>query len=635
MSTPRRLKDWMTAHRATLRRYALALVFIAAAIFLRTLLNPFMGQQSVVVFLAAILLSAWFGGAGPGIASTFLLHVVHAYWFLDPHGFWPDNLASVVSTIAYYLVGATVGVLSEKRRQAQRRERDQRQEAVSQREHLRTTLSCMAEGVVVTNVHGEITLMNPVAEAMTGWKLADARGKKYEEVVAIQSEIDDGFAERPIDLVLGEGQVVHQRTPVTLASRTGRSTPITYSAAPVRGADGQSTGVVLIFKDESERQRIELALRNADRRKDEFLATLAHELRNPLAPIATGLELLKASADDPQSHEEVRQMMQRQTEHMVRLIDDLMDVSRITRGKLTLRKSEVDLNEIVRGAVQSAQPLIAAAKHELAVNLPDRPLPLLADASRLTQVVTNLLNNAAKYTPTGGRIEITVEQDVREATITVADTGIGIPSDKIGDVFDMFTQINDSGEHGHTGLGIGLTLVKRLVEMHGGRVEVESRGHNLGTVFRVHLPALAEAPASVDVGVQNGQLGSRPASRRILVVDDNLDALASLSRLVSLMGNEVRRAHDGQEALEVARAFHPDIVLMDLGMPRLNGFDAARQMREEPWARNVSLVATTGWGQEEDRRRSAAAGFDRHLVKPISVDALRDVLQAPIASHAD
>jgi CheY-like chemotaxis protein len=224
---------------------------------------------------------------------------------------------------------------------------------------------------------------------------------------------------------------------------------------------------------------------------------------------------------------------------------------------------------------------------------------------------------------------------VREATITVADTGIGIPSDKIGDVFDMFTQINDSGEHGHTGLGIGLTLVKRLVEMHGGRVEVESRGHNLGTVFRVHLPALAEAPASVDVGVQNGQLGSRPASRRILVVDDNLDALASLSRLVSLMGNEVRRAHDGQEALEVARAFHPDIVLMDLGMPRLNGYDAARQMREEPWARNVSLVATTGWGQEEDRRRSAAAGFDRHLVKPISVDALRDVLQAPIASHAD
>jgi len=412
-------------------------------------------------------------------------------------------------------------------------------------------------------------------------------------------------------------------------SRTGHTIPIAYSAAPVQALDGQVTGVVLVFRDESERRRTELALQNADRRKDEFLATLAHELRNPLAPIAMGLELLKMSADDQDTAEELRSMMQRQTQHMVRLIDDLLDVSRITRGKLELRWGSVELADIVRDAVAATRPLIDEAQHQLTLRLPDQPLRLHADANRLTQVLTNLLNNAAKYTPREGRIELTAEHSGGEVTITVSDSGIGIPADKIDYVFDMFTQIHDSGECGYTGLGIGLTLAKRLVEMHGGSVDVQSRGQNLGTTFVVRLPTLSEPSTTGNGAPQRVHDVSFTVKRRILVVDDNIDALETLSRLVARLGNEVREARDGLEALEIASTFQPEVVLMDLGMPKLNGYEAARRMRQEPWGRELALVATTGWGQDDDRRRTAEAGFDRHLVKPVAMAALREVLDAP------
>jgi CheY-like chemotaxis protein len=402
----------------------------------------------------------------------------------------------------------------------------------------------------------------------------------------------------------------------------------------VQSPDAQPTGVVLVFRDESERRRAELALENADRRKDEFLAILAHELRNPLAPICTGLDLLGMSAADPQVAEELRAMMQRQAQHMVRLIDDLLDVSRITRGNLELRKSQVELADIVRDAVAATRTLLNEAGHQLTVRLPKMPLLLLADANRLTQVLTNLLNNAVKYTPREGRIELAVEHSGSEVTLSVSDSGIGIPSDKLDRVFDMFTQVHESSESGHTGLGIGLALVKRLVEMHGGSVEVQSRGRNLGSTFIVRLPAVSQPPARANGTPLSSHAALFTTKRRILVVDDNADALESLSRLVGLMGNEVRHAHDGLEALEVARAFQPDVVLMDLGMPNLNGYDAACRMRQEPWGRELTLVATTGWGQDDDRRRTAEAGFDRHLVKPIAMAALREVLDASRPSRA-
>jgi PAS domain S-box-containing protein len=615
--------------KGSLRLYAFALVCVAFAIALRSMLYPVIGQQSVAIFLVAILASAWVGGVGPALLSVVLLHIVHAYWYMVPKGLWQPDLATNVSTAAYYLIAMIVGALSQMRALAQRRAREQQLEASIQRDHLRTTLSCMADGVLVTDLNGRVTLINSTAEAMTGWNSAEAKGRHWREIFAARGEKGETITDRPIDDALELCRVVHETMPIVLTPRTGQKVPIAYSAAPVQDSDGQLKGAVLIFRDESERRRTELALRNADRRKDEFLATLAHELRNPLAPISMGLELLEISADDRQASDEIRLMMRRQTRHMVRLIDDLLDVSRITRGKLELRRSQIELADVVRNAVEATRPLIDDAGHELALRLPDKPVILYADASRITQVLTNLLNNAAKYTPPQGQIELTANHSHAEVCIVISDTGVGIPSDKLDCVFDMFAQVNETSEYGHTGLGIGLALVKRLVEMHGGEVEVQSRGHNLGTTVRVRLPVLPEARLS-EMGMPGtGQNLSRNMKRRVLVVDDNADALRSLSSMVTLMGNEVRQATDGLEAVEVARTFQPEIVLMDLGMPNLNGYEAAQRIRQEVWGDEIALVATTGWGQDEDRRRTTEAGFDCHLVKPIEMAYLRELLAAP------
>jgi PAS domain S-box-containing protein len=637
MSNPNSHRMWATLESAkpALARYGLVLALVVAAIALRAWLNPVMGHPSVATFMAAILLGAWFGGVGPAIFCLVVLHVAHGYWFQNPKGLFEPNVASFVTIAGWYAVGITVGVLSRMRTQAQCRARAQQLEAISQREQLRSTLSCMADGVLVADVHGRLTLMNRAAEALTGWNITDSTGEPLEKVFSIRREDSHDTAKSPIDRVLHRGRVVHEQAPLLLISRTGREIPIAYSAAPIQAIDGQITGVVLVFRDESERRRAELALQEADRRKDEFLATLAHELRNPLAPIAGGLELLELSANDSHSADEIRSMMKRQTQHMVRLIDDLLDVSRITRGKLELRKTTVAISGIVRDAVAATRPLIDDVRHQLTVRLPDQPLLVDADANRLTQVLTNLLNNAAKYTPREGRIELAAQRAGSDVVLTVTDSGIGIPPDKLDCVFDMFTQIHDSRMFGHTGLGIGLTLVKRLVEMHGGSVEAQSRGPNFGTTFTIRLPALAQVPTELVGAPQSLQDGKRPLKRRVLVVDDNLDALDTLSRLVEALGNEVLQARDGLEAMEIGQTFQPDIVLMDLGMPKLNGYEAARRLRQQPWGRELTLVATTGWGHDDDRRRTAEAGFDHHLVKPVALAALREVLDAPQPQPVD
>jgi PAS domain S-box-containing protein len=488
----------------------------------------------------------------------------------------------------------------------------------------------MADGVLVTDLNGRVTLINSTAEAMTGWNSAEAKGRHWREIFAVRSENGEHVTDRPIDDALELCRIVHETMPVVLTPRTGQKVPIAYSAAPVQDSDGQLKGAVLIFRDESERRRTELALRSADRRKDEFLATLAHELRNPLAPISMGLELLEVSADDRRASDEVRSMMRRQTQHMVRLLDDLLDVSRITRGKLELRRSQIELADVVRNAVEANRPLMDDAGHQLTVRLPEKPVILYADASRITQVLTNLLNNAAKYTPPQGQIELTAIHSHAEVNIVISDTGIGIPNDKLDCVFDMFAQVNETSEYGHAGLGIGLALVKRLIEMHGGAVEVQSRGHNLGTTVRVRLPVLPEAVPGEKVVSRTGHNLSQNMKRRVLVVDDNPDALKSLSSMVTLMGNEVRLATDGLEAVETAKTFQPEIVLMDLGMPNLNGYEAAQRIRQEVWGSDMALVATTGWGQDEDRRRTTEAGFDCHLVKPIEMASLRELFAAPV-----
>jgi len=375
------------------------------------------------------------------------------------------------------------------------------------------------------------------------------------------------------------------------------------------------------------RQRME-ELREADRRKDEFLATLAHELRNPLAPIRNTLEVLKRTSGDDATIERAIPMMERQLAHLTRLVDELMDVSRIRQGRIVLRKGRTELAAVIEHALEGPRAAIAAAGHELKVMLPHEPIWLDADATRLSQVLGNLLDNACKYTEPGGqgRIGLTVVRQDGEAVITVTDNGVGIPPDMLGKVFEMFTQVDRSIERSQGGLGIGLSLVKSLVEMHGGTVQAHSAGLGHGSEIVVRLP-IADATQAVASGEPANGTAPGPASgRRFLVVDDNRDAAMSLARLLEVTGNQAFPVYDGHEAVAAAAAFRPDVVLLDIGMPRLNGHEAARRIREQPWGKHMVLVALTGWGQEEDRQKSKAAGYDAHMVKPFDHGVLMRLL---------
>jgi signal transduction histidine kinase/ActR/RegA family two-component response regulator len=368
------------------------------------------------------------------------------------------------------------------------------------------------------------------------------------------------------------------------------------------------------------------ALRAADQRKDEFLATLAHELRNPLAPVRNALEILRLAGDDPAKAAKAREMMQRQVAQLVRLVDDLIDVSRITTGKLAVRKVVFDLRSALRDAVETARPFIDSRRHALDVRLPRETLPVDGDATRLAQVFSNLLNNAAKYTEPGGRIELAARRDGKEIEITVRDDGIGIAPESMESIFDMFVQVDRSLERTQAGLGVGLTLSRRLVELHQGTIQVASEGKGRGSVFTVRLPAsytrLEDASGPAD------RAGAGGPVRRVLLADDNVDFVNSLGQLLESSGHEVRIAYDGAEAIEKAREFHPEIAFIDIGMPKVHGYDVARRLRSQPDTADCMLVAVTGWGQEGDRARAREAGFDRHLVKPVDPAEIEAIVNA-------
>jgi PAS domain S-box-containing protein len=394
--------------------------------------------------------------------------------------------------------------------------------------------------------------------------------------------------------------------------------------------DGQH-GVVCYFTDISRHVLARQALAEADRRKDEFLATLAHELRNPLAPLRNMLEVMRLAGNDASLMEQARATMDRQLSHMIRLIDDLLDVSRISRGKLKLKRERVELASMIHQAVEACRPLAESARHEVSLELPPEPIYLDADPVRLAQVFGNILNNSCKYTDPGGKIRLSAERQDGEVLVKVQDTGVGIPTDRLDAVFEMFAQIDRTLERSQGGLGIGLTLVKRLVEMHDGTVTAYSEGPGQGSEFVVRLPLLLEPPKAEQGAEPETQ---RSAGCRILVVDDNQDAALSLAMLLEMSGHEVRTAFDGLEAIEVAAEVRPEIVLMDLGMPKLNGYEAASRIRRQPWGGRMTLIALTGWGQEEDRRRSTEAGFDGHLVKPVDCIALMKLLASLPAKEA-
>ncbi|HEX2466319.1 MAG TPA: response regulator [Thermoanaerobaculia bacterium] len=369
-------------------------------------------------------------------------------------------------------------------------------------------------------------------------------------------------------------------------------------------------------------------LRDADRRKDEFLAMLAHELRNPLAPIRTAVQLMRFKELPDEQRTRARDIIERQIDQLVRLIDDLMDVSRITRGMITLHREPIDLTAVIARAVETTRPLIDSRRQELTVALPPRPLKVEGDSTRLAQVIGNVLNNAAKYTPEGGRIRLQLHAEVDEAVITVSDSGMGIPPEMLGNVFDLFTQVNRTLDRAHGGLGIGLALVRKIVQMHGGRVSASSAGLDQGTEIEIRLDLIEEERRTVAAHAAEAQAAELPELpvRRILVVDDNEDAAALIALLLKLAGQEVRTANDGAEALVTAAALRPDVVFLDLAMPGLNGYETARRIRQEPWGQEVALIALSGWGQRRDRARTAEAGFSAHLVKPVSEAQLLAVL---------
>lgn len=395
-----------------------------------------------------------------------------------------------------------------------------------------------------------------------------------------------------------------------------------------RIGDPEECKVALLFADITRRKESERALQEADQRKDEFLATLAHELRNPLAAIRSGIEILKLAQNDPsvQISADPYQTMERQTQQLVSLVDDLLEVSRITRGTLELRRTRVTLAEVITSATESCQPLLNQADHALTLNLPERPIVLEADPNRLAQVLANLLNNAAKYTPAGGHIWVSAKEHEGEAVVTVKDSGIGIPADRLDHIFEMFVQIDGAQDNSNQGLGVGLALAKSLVEMHGGKIGVTSGGPGKGSTFNLRLPLPEEAPA-MEVEIMQPEAPVISASRyRVLVVDDNTDAASTLGMLIEMLGHDVKTADGGLQAIALAEAFRPQVIFMDLGMPEMDGFAAAQRIRQQLWGSDVLIVALSGWGQAEDKRKTREAGFDYHLVKPAELAELKQVL---------
>ncbi|MEP7381999.1 MAG: ATP-binding protein, partial [Gemmatimonadota bacterium] len=414
--------------------------------------------------------------------------------------------------------------------------------------------------------------------------------------------------------------------------KDGRLVPVSLSVSPVRDSSGRVIGASKVARDISARIRLEADLREAANRKDEFMATLAHELRNPLAPMRHALHLLAALEPESQRVSHVLGILTRQMDHMVRLIDDLLDISRIDRNKLDLRRARVELSALVRQAVETARPLMDAARHTLSVELPEQSILVDVDPVRIAQVLTNLLSNAAKFTNPGGMIAIEARRVGEMLQLQITDNGVGIPVARLESLFEMFVQGHERPEESRGGLGIGLTLVRRIVDLHGGRVYLQSAGLGTGAMAVVELPLETDAPVAA-VPQRGIPAASHLRDRRILVVDDIRDNADTLAMLLSVCGADVTTSYDGASALRAFTESPRHVVLLDLGMPTLSGFDVCRALRKLPGGDEAVIVALTGWGQETDRQRSREAGFDAHLVKPVDLPALLELLRQLLAAR--
>jgi PAS domain S-box-containing protein len=486
---------------------------------------------------------------------------------------------------------------------------------------VRAVFGQAAVGILIADLSGRLLEINP--------RLCQMLERNCEGLYVMTCEDlthpDDRSRSKALMQEVAEGK----RSEFTVETRYLRNNGtwiwVNMAVTPLRDAGGRVEQLLGVIEDIHARKTAEEALREADRRKDEFLATLAHELRNPLAPIRNSLDILRLAGSDSGAAERLHETIERQVNQMVRLVDDLMEVSRITRGKIEIRRELIEVAAVVRSAVETSKPLIDEAGHQLAISLPAEPLMLDADPVRISQVLANLLNNAAKYTPNGGQIWLTVRSEGSTVALSVRDAGAGIATEMLSKVFDLFAQADRTYDRAQGGLGIGLTLVRSLVDMHGGSVEAKSDGLGHGSEFIVRLPLAVGRPA-VQEQRRTDILCESVAGRRVLVVDDSSDAADSLKMLLQLLGADVQSSTDGVAALEALDSYRPAIVLLDIGMPGMDGYEVARRMRQRSIGQEATLIALTGWGQEEDRRKSKEAGFDHHLVKPVDLGALQALL---------
>lgn len=495
------------------------------------------------------------------------------------------------------------------------------------------------DAIISKTLDGIITSWNKGAERIFGYTAQEAIGKSVLILIPLDHQDEEPYI---LQQIRQDNRIEHYET--VRRRKDGSLVDISLTVSPIKDGDGKIIGVSKIARDISYQKSVENRLREADRRKDEFLATLAHELRNPLAPIRSGLEIIRRLGDDRQKLADTLQIIERQTNQIVHLVDDLLDISRITQGKIKLRRERIELKTAVEMALETSRGLIDESKNELTVTMPFKPIFIDADLTRVTQIILNILNNAAKYSDPGGQISLVTSRDENNAVISIRDTGLGIAPEILPNIFEMFGQGDYHGEPVRGGLGIGLSVVKKLSEMHGGSVQAFSEGKGCGSEFIVRLPLAAEQSAATPAPPPSepdilqtaqmklpnyGQAGSTDSAdtiHRILVVDDNRDATEMMETLLSLDGHLIKTAFDGKTALEIAREFRPDICLCDIGLPEMDGYELARELCQI--LPQALLISISGWGQEEDRRRSREAGFKYHMVKPVEIDDLLKLINS-------
>jgi PAS domain S-box-containing protein len=518
-------------------------------------------------------------------------------------------------------------------------------ESAARDERLHRLLECSSDGICEVDADGRCTYFNATGAHLLGYEAAELVGTVLHDAIhpggrfltpaecSICQAVKNAQGLKP-----GEPA---RRTHGVLSHKDGRAIPVSYLVLQIV-VDGLLRGAVMTFYDDSERRRLAEELRDrtaelaeSERRKTEFIATLAHELRNPLAPLRAALQVMRKASDNATSVEQLREMMERQLGQLVHLVNDLLDIARVNSGQMTLQRERVALQEILQLAVEASAPLRTTTQNSLTLDLPAAPLYLEADATRLTQVFTNILNNAAQYSAAGGPISVRVQSAGAQVQIDIADAGVGIAREALNRIFDMFTRVGRDAKNTHAGLGIGLNLARRVVEMHDGQLVAKSEGLGRGSHFLITLP-LSELEDEESTAAENERSEQETRSPiRALIVDDNIDAAVTLSLLLQLAGHTTCLAHDGPEALKVAAEFKPDIVLLDLGLPGMDGHEVARAIRRTPELGHPVLVAVTGWGGPEDRLRSKQAGFDEHFTKPVEISMIELLLSTLPVRRAD